>query len=121
MIDFQIMPRSSGKTSEIVKRFNSTGGFIVQPTYRLKEWVIREYMINPKFVKVFHDFDLCGMYDETFYFDDILLYETLDFRKLIDLDQRGCDVIIRTSNTYGHNLPRYFTDYCGEHYPEYCI
>lgn len=122
MIDFQVQPRQSGKTQEIIRLYRETGGKIILPnfshlmvfTYDYPD--IKKDLLTVNAVRihtVLRDI-------EYLYFDEFLAQDQITCEDLIRLDRPGANIVVRTSILY-EDLPEYFTDYLKENYPEYCI
>lgn len=129
MIDFQVNARASGKTTEIAKMYERTGGRIIFPTERL---AIAHSQLNRNMpyyecdcaLKFKQIIERIGCYlkfmPKNLYFDEFCLQLFITFDDLIELDKRGFNIIVRTS-LYKNTIPEFFTDYIKENYPEYCV
>ncbi len=116
MIDFQILPRQFGKTTELIEMFNKNPGLF------FTNYTIRDHLILGGMRKTFFYAKgiLRSSIADWYYFDDFCSQDDITFSDIIELEKRNKNIIIRSSPG-GYNPPDYFLKYIKENYPEYVI
>ncbi|UOK16865.1 hypothetical protein [Vibrio phage phiKT1024] len=118
MIDYQDLPRRSGKTRELAKLYHNENGYFIVLNEHQKMIVLR-YGVKHHDIFLYSEFlnMIYGnyMYNKV-YFDEFGMQKKVNHRMLIDLDLNGLDVYVRGSNL--SPLPNFFECYLREKYPE---
>lgn len=119
MIDFKIMPRQSGKTTELIKMFRMNPGLmivnhsmhtanIMEKTYDIKIKTYFNYLVNGR-----------GIYYNWIYLDDFANQHIISYQDIINMDQQNKNIFIRTS--LNKRIPENFMEYLRNNYPEFLI
>lgn len=121
MIDYQDLPRNSGKTRELAKMYHENNGYFVVLNEHEKRNVLK-YGVNHHDIFLYSQFVNMRygnyMYN-TVYFDEFGMQNKVDHHMLIDLDRNGLDIYARGSDLAP--LPNFFNDYLRQNYPEYML
>ena len=90
MIDFEISPRSSGKTTELINMYNENVGMFVTIPGDIKRFNI-EYIISYQRLKE-HLYYIKGF--EWLYFDNFFNQREISYNDIIQLDKLGKNIKI---------------------------
>ncbi len=121
MIEFNITPRGSGKTQNIIDRIskNPEKSCVVLPTYTQLEEFKKRHPSKHLYTEDNFIHRNRETYD-TYYFDEFFMFRNIGWQTVEYLNKQGNDII-----TYGtltdpiedHNMLKYLE----EHYPEHLI
>lgn len=119
MIDFQVSPRSSGKTTELIELMKLNPGNLYVNDYNEVQRIKKTYGIN---VKLYADIMKSGFgLNEWYYFDEFFTNSFINYDDIVKLDKAGKNVVIRGTPRETHEPSEKFWNYLKENYPEYCI
>lgn len=130
MINFEIKPRQSGKTFELINLYKENPGLYIVPNRTLEKYMIAAYgsntFTNKNILNICTTFEYINkIYDgyEYFYFDELNLLDgeikLKTYKKIIKLDNSEKNIFIRMSNN--ESLPKFFMNYLKDKYPESLI
>lgn len=131
MINFEIKPRRSGKTLELINLYKENPGLYIVPNRTLEKYMIAAYgsatfrknnrnrlNISTIFEYINYNYEY-----EYFYFDELNLLDgeikLKTYKKIIQLDNSEKNIFIRMS--INESLPKFFMNYLKEKYPESLI
>lgn len=89
MIDFQITPRSSGKTTELISLYKENPGMFFT--------LGRNSKLKPQFYTHFNPNLFRGLKNSWFYFDDFSHQTWLPYEDLILLDSYENNIVVRST------------------------
>lgn len=119
MIDFEVSPRNSGKTTELIELMKLNPGNLYVINYNEAQRIKKTYGIT---AKLYDDIIRNGFgLNQWYYFDEFFTNDFINYDDIIELDKAGKNIVIRGTPVATYEPSDKFMEYLKTNWPEYCI